>query len=205
MFDERLRTAQEKTFVRLAQRLRIDGWPPLRLTAAALLFGLLAAFCLWQQAYTAGFLFWFLNRLFDGMDGAVARARRVQSDWGGYVDILSDFLVYAAVPTGLAAGKAETAVLWALIFLLASFYVNAASWMYLSALLEKRYASRQKTSINMPPGLIGGLETSLFYAVFILFPNWLPLLFTLMSVLVLVTTGQRLRWAKRHLNGRSSP
>ncbi len=38
-----------------------------------------------------------LNRLCDGLDGAVAR-RSGSSDFGGYLDIVCDFLFYAMVP-----------------------------------------------------------------------------------------------------------
>ena len=91
----------------------------------------------------------------------------------------------------------------ALALLLSSFYVNAASWMYLSAVLEKRSvgaaARGETTSVTMPSGLIEGTETILFYALFLLFPGSLPLLFGAMSLLVWLTVGQRLIWALRHL------
>ena len=55
--------------------------------------------------------------------------------------------------------------------LVASFYVNAASWMYLAALLEQRNdgaaARGETTAVTMPPGLIGGAETVAFYAAFL--------------------------------------
>lgn len=201
MFDERLRHSKEALFIRIAQVLRVFHWHPIWLTAVALFFGLLAAVLLWQQAYGWGFLCWFLNRLFDGLDGTVARVQDLQSDLGGYVDILADFVIYAAIPIGLAAAQPETAVLWALIFLLATFYVNAASWMYLSAILEKRRRSSAgvQTSVEMPGGLIGGAETIVFFSAFIIFPQWLPILFAVMGGMVIATTLQRLIWAARIL------
>jgi hypothetical protein len=95
----------------------------------------------------------------------------------------------------------ETAVTYSLLFLLFTFYVNSASWMYLAAILEKRsqqHADRL-TSIAMPAGLIGGTETIVFYTAFIFFPGVLPWLFSLMGLLVVVTIVQRLLWAVRHL------
>ena len=76
--------------------------------------------------------------------------------------------------------------------------------MYLAAILEKRnqgtYQKKELTTITMPSGLVGGAETVLFYCVFILWPQQLVVLFVLMGVLVLVTIGQRLIWAVRHLS-----
>ena len=101
-------------------------------------------------------------------DGAVARHTGL-SDRGGFLDILTDFIVYASLPIGLVAGSASNEPYLALAFMLASFYVNSASWMYLAAILEKRAARHPKTqtTVVMPTGLIGGFETIIAYGIFI--------------------------------------
>lgn len=200
MFDKTMRQAKDRAFTPLAHRLLVV--PPWLFSVLGLLAGLAAAVALWQQQYAAGFALWFLNRVFDGLDGAVARARNRQSDFGGYLDIVVDFVVYAAIPVGLALGVGGTAVTLSLIFLLCTYYVNAASWMYLAAILEKRYLahSDRLTTITMPAGIIGGTETILFYTAFILFPAYLVWLFSLMALLIVVTIVQRLVWAARHLD-----
>jgi hypothetical protein len=73
--------------------------------------------------------------------------------------------------------------------------------MYLAAILEKRHLSHSQrlTTITMPVGLIGGVETILFYTAFIFFPSYLAWLFALMGLLVVVTIAQRLHWAIHHL------
>lgn len=149
---------------------------------------------------------WIANRTLDGLDGPVARSSARQSDLGGYLDIVLDFAVYAAVPIAAAVRHPEASGL-PLAVLLAAFYVNAASWMYLSALLEKRGAAghaRGPTSIAMPPGLIEGTETILFFGAFLLFPDLLATLFWSMAGLLGVTIGQRVAWAIRHLPDRES-
>ncbi len=199
MFDDRMRLVKENVFHPMAQPLR--AVPPWLFSVLGLVAGVAAAIVLWQQSYVLGFLFWFFNRVFDALDGAVARINGAQSDFGGYLDIVIDFVVYAAVPVGLALGRMDTAVTYSLIFLLCTFYVNGASWMYLAAILEKRthqHADRL-TSVTMPAGLVGGTETIVFYSAFILFPGALPWLFGLMGLLVAVTILQRLLWAIRHL------
>ncbi|MEZ4605660.1 MAG: hypothetical protein R2865_02330 [Deinococcales bacterium] len=84
--------------------------------------------------------------------------------------------------------------------LLSSFYINAASWMYLAALLEKRAVKHSLTSIIMPAGLIEGAETILFFSLFMLFPEHLYQLFSLMATLVIITVIQRLWWVFRRLS-----
>ena len=199
MFDERMRLVKDTVFHPMAQPLQ--AIPPWLFSVLGLIVGVAAAIALWRQAYLLGFLLWFLNRVFDGLDGAVARVCDSQSDFGGYLDIVMDFIVYAAVPVGLALGQMDTAVTFSLIFLLCTFYVNSASWMYLAAILEKRSHrhSDRLTSVVMPVGLIGGTETIIFYSAFIIFPSVLPWLFSLMGMLIVLTIGQRLIWAIRHL------
>ncbi|MFO7539043.1 MAG: CDP-alcohol phosphatidyltransferase family protein [Chloroflexota bacterium] len=201
MFDERLRDTKEVLFINLALGLRLNRIHPLWLTAVAFLFGLLAALFLWQQAYLWGLLFWWLNRIFDGLDGTVARVESLQTDLGGYLDILSDFVIYALVPISLVLANPTTPAFIALAFLLSAFYVNGASWMYLAAILEKRrwLQPGQKTSVNMPAGLIGGGETIVFYSAFMILPDYLVILFAIMSLLVAATIIQRIIWAARRL------
>lgn len=201
MFDDQLRQVKEAVFGPIAVWPVVRRLDPIVFTAVSLLFGLLAAVALWQQMIWVGFLCWLLNRFFDGLDGTLARHLGVQSDLGGYVDILADFTTYALVPVGIVAGRPTEAGWLLLALLLSSFYVNAASWMYLAAILEKRQRQPggKKTTIVMPEGLIGGGETIVFFSAFILFPSFYPVLFGVMALLVAVTVGQRLLWAFRRL------
>ena len=177
---------------------------PTYVTFVGLGFGLIAAILLAQQYYALGFLFWGLNRLLDGLDGTIARQNHRQSDLGGYLDIVFDFIIYALIPIALVIGQPSPATYLSLSFLLASFYINAASWMYLAAILEKRKqganAKGELTTVTMPAGLIGGAETVIFFSLFIIWPQQLVPLFVLMGVLVLFTTGQRLAWAMRYIH-----
>lgn len=199
MFDDRMRVVKDTVFNPMAEVVQMV--PPWFFSVLGLIAGVGAALAAWQQSYLLAVLLWWLNRILDGMDGAVARISDSQSDFGGYLDIILDYMVYAAVPVGLAFGRMETTVTYALIFLLCTFYVNGASWMYLAAILEKRthqHANRL-TSVVIPAGLVGGTETIIFYSVFIIFPSVLVWSFSLMAVLVAITVVQRLVWAMRHL------
>ncbi|MEZ4638118.1 MAG: CDP-alcohol phosphatidyltransferase family protein [Caldilineaceae bacterium] len=85
-----------------------------------------------------GLLLWLLNRVLDGVDGLAARVHNKTSDWGGYLDLLLDWVVYLLVPLAFLWAMPTTQNLWATIFLLVSFQVNTLSWTLLSAILEKR-------------------------------------------------------------------
>lgn len=57
-------------------------------------------------AFGWGLVLILLNRLFDGLDGAVARAAG-PTDLGGYLDIVADFAFYVSVPVGSGFAAAE--------------------------------------------------------------------------------------------------
>jgi phosphatidylglycerophosphate synthase len=221
---------------------------PTMITLLSLPFGLAAA-VLAGLGLTGGAVALFLvNRILDGLDGLVARSRNSQSDLGGYLDIVVDFVVYAAIPVGVWWGAtagpgaiggegmlfpglpdaAETLIgrgtpAWPLVLLLSVFYVNAASWMYLSAIIEKRRGAStgthtdsrperhpdesgtrsgeygSTTSVAMPAGLIEGAETVVFYLLFLLLPRWWAPLFLTMTLATAVGSVQRVVWAARTL------
>lgn len=202
MFDLLLRALKDRLLEPLARRLG-PGVAPDLVTLLAFAVGLAAAGCAWRRAYAPALALWALNRLLDGLDGTLARVHGRQTDFGGYLDILLDFGVYAAVPTGLALGRGDRPALVAALVLLGSFFVNAASWMYLAAVLERRGAGAAQrgelTTVTMPPGLVAGTETVVLYTLFLLVPGQLPTLFGIMAALVYVTVGQRVVWARRHL------
>lgn len=203
MLDPLLRAAKDRLLLPLA-RTTGSGVSPNAVTVATLLVGLAAAAALAVRAYPLALGLWLLNRVMDGLDGTIARAHGRQSDFGGYLDLLCDFVVYAAIPLGLAAGIGiESREMAAAAVLVAAFYVNGASWLYLSALLEKRSAGAgargEQTTVTMPGGLVEGTETILVYCFLILFPGAAVPLMLAAAAAVAVTVLQRLAWAARHV------
>ena len=77
----------------------------------------------------------------DGLDGSVARRFNKQTDLGGYLDILCDFIVYALVPIGVTLGRPaafQSDAGWVTLALLEGVYfVNAAGLFQLAAILER--------------------------------------------------------------------
>lgn len=199
MFDSSLRRFKDQVGTPLARRMsRVS---PIFISMFALVVGLLSAYSAYKQQYILALLLWLFNRILDGLDGLIARLHQRQSDFGGYVDILIDFVIYAALPLGLVAGSPTTEHYLALSILLAVFYINTASWMYLAAILEKRAAhdTDTQTTIVMPAGIIGGFETIIAYGIFLLLPMYITALFSIFATLVFITIIQRLAWAKHNL------
>ncbi len=201
MIDKALREPKESLLTPLI-RGPIRRIHPTAVTVLAAVVGVAAAGAAWQSAYLLALGLWVVNRVFDGLDGTLARITNQQSDLGAYLDIVLDHVVYVVVPFGLALAAGTSVAYLALAALLASFYINAASWMYLSALLEKRNAGAvargELTTVTMPSGLVEGTETVVFYTMFLIVPSALVPLFGLMAALVVFTAGQRVTWAIRH-------
>jgi phosphatidylglycerophosphate synthase len=201
MFDEWLRALKDRLFAPVA-RLLAGRVSANTLSVVAFAFGLGAAVAAWRRRDGLGLILWIANRVCDGLDGTLARVSGTQTDWGGYLDILLDFTVYAAVPIGFVLGSADGGGPLARVglVLLGTFYVNAASWMYLAAVLARRAGARDaRTTVTIPPGLIGGAETIVLYVLFFLLPAARGELFALMAGLVGLTILQRLWWAATHL------
>lgn len=202
MLDPTTRIVKERLLSPVAASLGIIH--PNTVTFLSLFLGLIAIFTAWRGYFLVALIFWILNRTADGLDGTMARHHEKQSDLGGYLDIMSDFIIYGFLPVAIVLNMPTTANFIMLAVLLVVYYVNTASWMYLAAILEKRRAGASVrgdlTTVTMPGGLIGGTETIVFYALFLIFPMLLSWTFAVFSGLIVFTIGQRLWWAFRHLN-----
>lgn len=203
MLDRYARLPKKYLYQPLSRTLRVS---PNQVSLCGFVAGMMAAGAAALGLYSAAFALWVVNRLLDGLDGEIARAQDCQTDFGGYLDIVLDFIVYTAIPIGLVYSRPDPTLWLFLAFLLGAFFVNAASLMYLAAILEKRDQGaefhQEKTSVTMPPGLVEGTETVIFYSLFLLWPGRLAELFGLMGLLVAVNVGWRLVWAHRRLSER---
>lgn len=142
--------------------------------------------------YEAALLAILLNRLLDGLDGAVARHTRPTA-LGGYLDIVCDMAFYAAIPLGFALARPENAVVAAV--LLASFVCTCASFLGRAVLAagrgERDPGTRGRKSFFYAAGLIEGTETILAFVLFCLFPGIFPWLAGAVAVLCFWTAAAR--------------
>jgi phosphatidylglycerophosphate synthase len=146
-------------------------------TMLALVAGLAAALMIVLQAEAAALALFAVNRLFAGLDGAIARASR-RTDRGGFLDIVFDFAVYGAIPVGFALREPGVFAVPAAILLM-SFHVNAASFLAFAAIAAKRgivSSVREVKSIYLTAGFLKGTETIVFFVAMILVPVWFPVL-----------------------------
>jgi len=194
MLDGWMRRRIDPPLDRLGQGLAKAGISADAVTLLGLGLGLTAALMIALRLDGAALVLFGLNRLLDGLDGAIARATR-RTDRGGFLDIVLDFAIYGAIPLAFALRDPEFLALPAAV-LLFSFYVNGASFLAFAAVAAKRGMSssvRGIKSIYFTAGFMEGTETILFFAAMILLPQHFPILayafagLTVMSALARVT------------------
>ena len=198
MLDPHIRPYIDPPLNRMGSRMARHGISANAVTLIGLALGLAAA-----GAILAG-LFWLAlalvlgSRLADGLDGAVARVRGV-TNFGGYLDIVADYVFYAAIPLAFvivdpgANGGAGA-------FLLLSCYVNGGSFLGYAVLAEKARlssAGQENKSLYFTGGLLEGTETILFFMALCLFPAWFAPMAWIFGALCLITAAARVALAWR--------
>lgn len=192
MLDARVRVWIDPPLNAAGRALARRGWTANKVTAVGLGFGLVAALVL-----ALGLAAWLAllpllaGRIADGLDGAVARAAG-KTDFGGYFDIFCDFIFYAAIPLAFAIRDPQIGLI--ATFLLASFYVNAASFLGFAILAEKKgmqTRAQGEKSLYYSAGLLEGTETIVFFCLICLFPQWFGPMALVFGTLCFVTAGAR--------------
>jgi phosphatidylglycerophosphate synthase len=151
--------------------------------------GAAAMLAVMAEAYLAGLALLALNRLADGLDGAVARHSRL-TDLGGFLDIVLDFIVYAGMVFAFAVADPGANAL-AAAFLLFAFMGTGSSFLAFAIMAAKRRLStdlRGRKSLYYLGGLTEGTETILFLALVCLLPDRFPLLALLFGAMCWLTT-----------------
>lgn len=191
MLDAKLRPLIDPPLSRIGRALAGAGVTANALTFTGLALGLAGA-----AAIALGHIGWGLaliiaNRLADGLDGAVARARG-PSDLGGYFDIVADFAFYVSVPVGFGL-LAPANTLPALV-LVASFVLTGVSFLAFAVIAAKRGATTEahgKKSFFYSTGLAEGAETIAVFIAMCIWPAWFPLLAWGYAALCAATVVQR--------------
>jgi phosphatidylglycerophosphate synthase len=200
MFDAQLRPLIDRLLNPIGRGLVALGMTANQVTMIGAAFGLIAAGCVAAGLFYPALWFVIANRVIDGLDGAVARASR-SSDFGGYLDIVSDFIFYSAIPLAFAVARPETAL--AAAFLIFSFIGTATSFLGFAILAEKHQVTtkiRGKKAFYYLGGLTEGTETILLFLAMLVWPDYFSLMAIVFGILCWVTTGTRIYAAYRQFN-----
>jgi phosphatidylglycerophosphate synthase len=196
MFDIWLRRQIDPVMDWIGEAIAKGGISANAITMSGAVVGVGAAAVIAHGYWLAGLALVVANRVFDGLDGAVARHSKPTA-WGGYLDSLADYVFYIAVPLGFA--WANPANVWPALLLVSSFTLTAVSFLALAAILAARDMGHAQKAFTYTTGFMEGGETIAAFILMCLFPQQFPVLATVFAVLCLLTVAQRLWLAHRLL------
>lgn len=193
MLDGWVRTKIDPVLNRMASSIAGAGATPNRITIASCGVGLAAAGSIATEYYWLGMFLLLVSRLGDGLDGAVAKISG-KTDFGGYLDIVLDFLFYGVIPLGFVLANPEANAIPGAVLIL-SFYVNGSSFLAYAVIAEKRDLetnARGSKSIYFTTGLAEATETIGVFVAMCVFPAWFPVLAWVFAAICFYTAFARI-------------
>lgn len=192
VFDTRLRQLIDPALDQVARVLVNLGWGANAVTIGGFLIGGAGCVAIGFGQYYLALGLLLLNRIADGLDGAIAR-RTGATDVGGYLDIVLDLIFYSGVPFAFALNRSDLALPAA--FLIYSFIGTGGSFLAYAVMAAKRGVmtdSERKKSFYYSIGLIEGTETIVFFVVCCLYPAHFAMLAWIFGSLCWLTTVARI-------------
>lgn len=171
----------------LAKKLVKIGVSANFVTISGFVIGIFAVNFLSLERYGYALLCILANRLFDALDGAIARITKV-TDFGIFLDATLDYVFYAGVIFGFAlANPFQNAI--AASFLLFAFASSACAMLAYAVIAYKNNSS-QKLELERSPFYLGGLaqgfETLVALVVLCIIPGWFLQIAIVLGTLCLV-------------------
>ena len=195
MFDRSIQRLIQKPLSFLGKFL-LKIFQPNHITFIGFFFGIMMCFLIFIHSYFLAILFLFLNRLCDGLDGVMAR-QTSPSPLGAYLDIILDFIIYAAFV--LVFSLQNEINLLTGIFLLFSYICTGTTFLTQAIIQPQLDYSQQQDNVEdeipksfiYASGLIEGTETIFFMFLCLIMPKAFPILGFLFSVMCLITAIAR--------------
>ena len=196
MFDRSIQRLTQKP-LSFVGKLLLKIFKPNQITIIGFFFGIVMCFLIFIHSYFLAILFLFLNRLCDGLDGVMAR-QTSPSPLGAYLDIILDFIIYAAFV--LVFSLQNEINLLTGVFLLFSYICTGTTFLT-QAIIQPQldYSQQDRDDIKdeipksfiYASGLIEGSETIFFMFLCLILPKAFPILGFLFGILCLITAIAR--------------
>ena len=195
MFDRSIQRLIQKPLSFLGKFL-LKIFQPNHITFIGFFFGIMMCFLIFIHSYFLAILFLFLNRLCDGLDGVMAR-QTSPSPLGAYLDIILDFIIYAAFV--LVFSLENEINLLTGVLLLFSYICTGTTFLTQAIIQPQLDYSQQQDNVEdeipksfiYASGLIEGTETIFFMFLCLIMPKAFPILGFLFSVMCLITAIAR--------------
>ncbi|MBI1392169.1 MAG: CDP-alcohol phosphatidyltransferase family protein [Alphaproteobacteria bacterium] len=197
MFDARLRPLIDPPLNAAGRSIAAAGISADALTLAGAAVGVGAGVSIAFENYLLGLGLVLVSRILDGLDGAVARATSI-TDFGGYLDILADFVFYVAVPVGFGLAAPANAI--PALILAGAFALTGVSFLSFAAVAGRRgetTTAHGAKSFFYSTGIAEGAETIAAFIAMCLFPNLFGVIAYGYAALCVITVAQRTLIARR--------
>ncbi len=157
-------------------------------------FGVIAACMIGFGFFFIALVFFIINRCFDGLDGAIARAGEPTCR-GGFLDIVFDFIIYSSIPFAFSIHDIGNS--FAACFLIFSFVGTGTSFLAYG-IMHAQLSQKNKDLLNQKSfyylgGIIEGSETIIFIFIILSFPSLFSILAVLFGCLCWISTIFRIR------------
>jgi phosphatidylglycerophosphate synthase len=195
MLDRFATALLRRPMTAMAQRLAAHGASANAITLLGFAIGIGAALAIALQATLLGAALILISRVFDALDGAVARQTQA-TDAGGFLDIALDFLFYASIPLAFALQQPERNALPAAVLLMA-FMGTSTSFLAFAAFAAKRGLADlvwPDKSVSFLGGLTEASETLALFVAMCLWPGLFAPLAYGFAALCAITTTTRIWW-----------
>ncbi len=192
MFDAALRRVIDPPLNYVGTKVASVGISANQVTIVGFVIGIAAVPFIASEIYGIALVLILINRVFDGLDGAVAR-HSLLTDFGGYLDIVCDFIFYSAIVFAFALARPENTL--AAAFLILSFMGTASTFLTYAIMAEKHNIStelRGRKSLYYLGGLTEGSETILAMCLMCLFPDYFVIIACVFGAMCWVTTVTRI-------------
>ncbi len=169
------------------------------ITFVGFFFGICCFISIINLEFLAAFIFLFLNRFCDGLDGAVARLVG-ENDIGAFYDIILDFIFYSLFPIAFIFVDIKNA--YAICFLLLSFVATQTTFLASAWIVEKNkilIADKQKKSFFYIGGITEGFETIIVFTLMLIFYDSVELIAYVFGILCWITFVTRLMYIRKVL------
>ena len=199
MFDALLRPHLDRVIDPVGRWCAARGISASMVTVIGFAFGLAAVTSVAMGMMDEALVLILLNRFCDGLDGAVARAT-APTDFGGFLDIVFDFIFYAMVPFGFALYDSANAI--AACFLVVSFFGTAVSFLAFAVMAERRGISSRERGVKSfyyLGGLTEGGETIILLLAMTVMPQWFVYFAFGFGTLCSITAASRILEARKLL------
>lgn len=191
MLDAKIRPLIDPPLNAMGRTLARAGFSANAVTLLGMIVGLGGAGAIYAGHFGLAFCLVLAGRILDGLDGAIARATR-KTAFGGYLDIVCDFVFYVSVP--LAFGMANPEHLPAALVLVSAFTVTGISFLAFAVTAAEQGAETDahgEKSFFYSTGIAEGTETIVAFLLMCLLPGWFAQIALIYAAMCIITVIQR--------------